>query len=387
MIYLWWLAGLVLVLMWLSRDLDAWRGMPTIVDISCPGWDAAALTLPRVSIIVPARNEAQHIEQALRSLLRLDYPDYEIIAVNDRSTDGTGRIMGRIAAEVPGAPLEIIHIDELPPAWLGKTHAMWKAAQRATGEWLLFTDADVVFRPDALRRAMNYALRAGADHLVLFPRMLMQGVGEHMMTAFFQILFVWGHRPWKTADPQAEDYMGVGAFNLVRHEVYEAVGTYQALRLSVVDDMRLGEAIKRRGFAQRNVFGADLLSIRWTHGAMGMVNNLTKNFFAIMRFRSFRAISACLLGLFLNLFPFVAVWLAPGWARLEYGIALLAIFLMYVGMSWHAPISPLYFFLHPIATVLFAYTMLRSMALTLWHSGVEWRGTRYPLDELRKGMV
>ena len=100
-----------------------------------------------------------------------------------------------------------------------------------------------------------------------------------MMIAFFQTMFMFGHRPWKVADPKARDHMGVGAFNLIRRRVYESIGTYKTLRMEVLDDMKLGKVVKNSGFAQRNVFGADLISIRWANGAMGVVNNLTQKLF------------------------------------------------------------------------------------------------------------
>ena len=161
---------------------------------------------------------------------------------------------------------------------------------RRRGDWLLFTDADVIFKPDSLRRALAYAEAEPADHVVLFPRMIMKRPGEYMMIAFFQTMFMFGHRPWKVADPSTDDHMGVGAFNLVRRRVYEAVGTYEALRMEVLDDMKLGKVVKKAGFAQRNVFGGDLISIRWAHGAMGVVNNLTKNFFAVLSFQWWRTL-------------------------------------------------------------------------------------------------
>ena len=391
MSYFHWIAGSILCIAWLSRLIGAALGMPKIPDISRREWDRNPVRPagnPRVSIIVPACNEEEAIEQALTRLLDIDYDNYEIIAVNDRSTDRTGEIMDRIAAnaKVQGK-MKVIHLATLPSGWLGKTHAMWTAAQQAGGEWLLFTDADVLFKPDALRRALAYAETEAADHVVLFPRMIMKSPGEKMMIAFFQTLFVFGHRPWKVADPDTRDHMGVGAFNMVRRRVYEAVGTYQALRFEVVDDMKLGKVVKNAGYRQRNVFGGDLSSIRWAKGAMGVVRNLTKNFFAIMSFQWPRALSTCFALAFLNLMPFIGVGLAHRWDRLPYAVALLTIFLIYVGMLWKSPVPPYYFFLHPISTTLFVYTMLRSMTLTLWRGGVVWRGTKYSLAELRKGMV
>jgi len=386
-----WIAGSLLALAWFSRLVDAAIGMPRIADIARPEWDRSPATPtgePRVSIIVPARNEEEDIRETLVRLLALDYSNYEVIAVNDRSTDRTGAIIDDVAAssEAHGL-LKAIHIPDLPSGWLGKTHAMWTSAQQATGAWLLFTDADVQFKPDALRRAVAYAETERADHVVLFPRMIMKRPSERMMIAFFQALFVFGHRPWKVADPRARDHMGVGAFNMVRRSVYDAVGTYRALRMEVLDDMKLGKVIKNAGFAQRNVFGEDLISLYWARGAFGMVNNLTKNFFAVLSFQWPRTV-ATIVGLgFLNLGPFLGVWLAHGWARLPYAIALVSLFGIYYGMSGMSAVPAYYFFLHPVSTSLFMYTLLRSMIQTLANGGVVWRGTKYPLEELRKGMV
>jgi len=397
--YVYWIAGAILGLAWFSRIVDAALGMPSVADVSHPEWDRNPVLPsgnPRVSVIVPARNEEETIEQALHTLLALDYDNYEVIAVNDRSTDRTGEIIERVSQNPHpvaqdgtrmGHPLRVIHHSELPPGWLGKTHAMWTAANQASGEWLLFTDADVMFKPDSLRRALAYAEAEPADHVVLFPRMIMKRPGEYMMIAFFQTMFMFGHRPWKVADPSTDDHMGVGAFNLVRRRVYDAVGTYEALRMEVLDDMKLGKVVKNAGFAQRNVFGGDLISIRWGHGAFGIVNNLTKNFFAVLSFQSWRTLLSAFGLAFINLGPFLGIWLAHGWERLPFAIALGSLLMIYVGMSWRSSVPPYYVLLHPISTMLFTYTLLRSMFLTLTNDGIVWRGTKYPLEALRKGMV
>ena len=408
--YFHWIAGTILALAWFSRIVDAAIGMPSVADISQPEWDRNAVVPsgnpssvnPRVSIIVPARNEEQDIEQSLTRLLALDYDNYEVIAVNDRSTDRTGEIMERVAqnphslekaatrigcSDFINGRLRVIHHRELPAGWLGKTHAMWTATNEATGDWLLFTDADVLFKPDSVRRALAYAEAEKADHVVLFPQMIMKRPGEYMMIAFFQTMFVFGHRPWKVADPKSRDHMGVGAFNLIRRSVYESVGTYEALRMEVLDDMKLGKVVKNAGFAQRNVFGGDLISIRWARGAMGVVDNLTKNFFAVLSFQWPRTLISAFGLAFLNLMPFLGVWQAHGWERVPYAVALGSMFLIYLGMSLRSGVPAYYFLLHPVSTALFIYTLLRSMFHTLWNDGIIWRGTRYPLEELRKGMV
>jgi glycosyltransferase involved in cell wall biosynthesis len=391
MSYFHWIAGSILALAWFSRIVDAALGMSTVADIASPEWDrtpASSSGNPRVSIIVPACNEEADTAQSLTQLLQLDYANYEVIAVNDRSTDRTGEIIDSVAAATSTRGiLQVVHIDKLPTGWLGKPHAMWTAANQATGDWLLFTDADVLFKRDSVRRALAYAEAERADHLVLFPQIIMKEPGERMMIAFFQALFVFGHRPWKVADPKTKDHIGVGAFNLIRQSVYEKVGTYKALRFEVVDDMKLGKVVKEAGYAQRNVFGEDLISLHWAKGAMGVVNNLTKNFFAVLSFQPWRVVLCCFGLAFLNLIPFLGVLLAHGWARLPYAIALASMFLIYAGMSRRSSIPPYYFALHPISTVLFLYTLLRSMIVTLRQGGIVWRGTKYPLDELKKGLV
>ena len=389
-----WLGSIGLGAIWLSRLFAVGLNMHKIPEITLPEFDTspvnAAGRVPFVSIVVPARNEAEHIETALVSLLQLDYPDYEVIAVDDRSEDDTGAILDRVEAEwrergeASHHRLKVLHVTELPSGWLGKTHAMWQAGKHATGDWVLFTDADVIFRDDALRRAVVYAEWEQADHLVLFPTMIMKSTGERMMIAFFQSQFVFGHRPWKVADPKSRDSMGVGAFNLVRRMVYQNIGTYERLRLAVLDDMKLGELVKQEGYRQRVAFGRDLLKLRWVFGAMGMVRNLTKNFFAIFDYNAAFAVLAVIGIMFVNVGPFVGVWIAQGWVRAGFVAALVSIVAIYCGMAMRSDISPFYVVLHPVGTTLFSYAVMRSVVLTLFRGGVVWRGTLYPLSELKK---
>src|SRR6266567_8232148 len=160
-------AGELLAATWVWYSIAAAIGIPKVAELSTENWDMPSdqivsaktgATSPRVSIIVPARNEAAKIAAAMRTLMKSDYPNLEVIAVNDRSTDNTGAILDEVASESVGR-LKVIHVETLPPGWLGKTHAMYLAARQATGEWILFTDADVHHRTDSLRRAVGYAER------------------------------------------------------------------------------------------------------------------------------------------------------------------------------------------------------------------------------------
>jgi hypothetical protein len=261
---------------------------------------------------------------------------------------------------------------------------MWKAAQASTGEWILFSDADVVHAPEALRRAVCYAEQEKADHMVLFPTMLMESAGERMMTSFFIAMFVFARRPWKVRDPRARDAMGVGAFNMLRREAYEEIGTYRSMRLSVVDDMRLGEKVKQAGMRSRVAFGDGMVRVRWAVGAQGVVRNLTKNFFAYLHYNIALAVLAVFGLLWLHLGPWIGSLFATGWARAGYAVSFLCLAMVYVGMSRRTRISVGYVLLHPVASVLMVFTLVCSTVLTLARRGVLWRGTFYPLDQLKR---
>jgi len=157
--------------------------------------------------------------------------------------------------------------------------------------------------------------------------------------------------------------------------------------MEVVDDMKLGKVVKEGGYAQRNVFGRHLISIRWARGAMGVVHNLTKNAFAVLSFQVPRTIVTCCGLLFLNVWPFFGIWLAHGWTRVPYATALVCMFLIYGGMSLRSAIPPYYFILHPVSSTLFVYTIVKSMWLALKNHGIVWRGTFYSLEELKHGLV
>lgn len=380
----WWLYGGILGAIWLWRAAEAIVGLRNVADLSNPQWDKHPSS--RLTIIVPAKDEGENIEQCLKSLLALDYAYYDIVAVDDRSADQTGAIMDRLQSEHP-EKLQVIHITEVPPGWLGKTHAMWKGAEASTGDWILFTDGDVLFRADALRRAVSYAESSGVDHLVLFPTLIMHGFGERMALSAVQAVFSLWQRPWKVQDPTAGDHVGAGAFNLIRRDAYEALGTYRALRLQVLDDIKLGKAIKQHGFTQHCAFGRDLVRVRWAIGAFGVVNNLTKNFFSLLYFNWLLTLAVVCVLIVFNLGIPVGLVLAPGLAKAGFVLAYVSVAALYIRTSRWAPIQPLYFVFYPLAAALFIFAILRSMIVTLRQGGIVWRGTKYSLDQLRSALA
>jgi glycosyltransferase involved in cell wall biosynthesis len=379
----------LVALLWLWRVL-VWRRMlervPDLTRMELedqPGGGSAAL--PTLSVVVPARNEAQDIAATLHSLLDSSI-DPEIIAIDDRSEDETGAIMDRVASEAAarGKNLRVLHVAELPQGWLGKTHAMALAARHATSEWLLFTDADVRFREDALQRALTFAVSSAADHFVLMPTLVLETAGERMMLSYLQVMANWSVRLWHVPDPDSRrDAIGIGAFNLIRREVYGAIGGWESLRMEVVEDLALGTRIKQRRFAQRVAIGRDLIKVRWVRGAFGVVDNLAKNLFAVFRFRPLVLSGFLPVFLLFTLFPLAAVFDGPG-ARLATGVMLFAVILAYRYQAKRQPFTAWEALLFPLASALMFYTLLRSMIVVLARGGVSWRGTFYPLSELRK---
>jgi glycosyltransferase involved in cell wall biosynthesis len=346
-----------------------------------------------LSVIVPARNEGAGVAAGLRSLLASKGVDLEVIAVDDRSTDETGAAMDALEQEVRAAHVRYVveHVRELPAGWLGKPHAMVRGADRATGEWLLFTDADVVFAEDTLARALAWLEREGGDHLLVVPTVMARSAGEAMMLPFLHVLSIWGPRLWRVADPRSRDAVGVGAFNLMRRSTYEAVGGWERLRMEVIEDLRMGYLIKQAGFVSRVVTGHNLVRIRWAHGAWGVVTNLTKNVFAAFRFRIGLSIAGAVAIAVMGLLPFAGLVLGAGWDRawlwpsLVSLVALGALYWRYRRFADpNGPLTMLWLLTFPAAALLFVYAMARSTVLTLVRGGVVWRGTFYPLGELRK---
>jgi glycosyltransferase involved in cell wall biosynthesis len=387
----------VIALGWTWRVGVAIRGfrkMPNLLKRPVDRGGTRASGSPVLSVVVPARNEEKAIEATLRSLLGVIGVVLEIVAVDDRSTDATGRIMDRLAAEIKGGQLatphsfKVIHIDNLPAGWMGKTHAMATGARLTTAPWLLFTDGDVKFREDSLARALTYVDRVAADHLVLFPTLILRSLSERMMMGFLQVFAVWCSRPWRAGDPNSQrDFLGIGAFNMIRRSVYESVGGFEALRMEVLEDLRLGYEVKKHKFRQHVVFGNNLVRIHWGEGAMGIVNNLTKNAFAIFRFHLGLIVAAMVGVALLCVLPFLGFFFIQSggiWILLPTAVIVLALAAMYGFYKQFTGSSVFYALTFPFAACLFLYALGQSLTTTLRGGGVTWRGTFYPLQELKK---
>jgi glycosyltransferase involved in cell wall biosynthesis len=376
------LAGWLIALLWLIKSLAAAFGLPRVPNLLDPQHNQSPLGTPSITIIVPARNEAADIAATLHSLLAQDYSNLQIIAVNDRSTDDTGRIIDTIASQHPDR-LRALHVTELPDGWLGKTHAMALAARQAPTDYLLFTDADVLFHPTVIRLALANAVASSADHFVLVPTTIIHRWDEAAVLGFFQIFSLWGARPWRIADPKSKrDAVGIGAFNLIRREAYIEIGGFESLRMEIVEDLGLGRRVKRAGLAQRIAFGRGLVSLHWASGINGLVSSMTKNLWAAFRFYIWLALLGCLWLIAFCVAPAAALFFEP--TRVPAILTFAAVALAYRLLSRHSGISTWNVLFFPFAALVFVFALLRSMFITLQGGGVVWRGTFYPLAELRK---
>ncbi len=338
--------------------------------------------LPSISVIVPARDEALAIEEALRRMLSLDYPDFEVIAINDRSTDGTGAIMDRVASEV-GSRLQVVHITELPAGWLGKNHALSLAASRARGEFLLFTDGDVMFDPQVLRRSMTLVQDRSLDHLILLPETLTSTFFETALINFFCMMLMASTRfplvRWKWFK---QAYLGVGAFNLLRRTAFDTIGGFRTLQLEVADDLMLGRLVKEHGLNQDVYGGQQNLSVRWQSGGVwSIVRGLEKNAFSGTQYSVLRTLAAVAVLCTLFVGPIVA--LLCGHVTLPMLLLSVGTLLLSVGTAWTVGYPVMVGMFYPWAVIVFCFIMLRSMVMTVRQGGVRWRDTFYSLADLR----
>ena len=340
---------------------------------------------PRVSIVVAARDEARHIEPAIRALVAQQYHAIELIVVDDRSGDATPAILARLA-EADDA-IRVVRIDALPEGWLGKNHALHVGAQQATGDALLFVDADVMLAADTLSRAMRLMRASRADHVAIAPDVEAPTAPLALVVNYFFMWFLLYLRPWRARDPRSTAYIGIGAFNLVSTRAYRALDGHARIALRPDDDLMLGKLLKRAGYRQILADGKGAVAVEWYRSLGELARGLRKNAFAGLHYSVVFAIAAALGQFLLGIWPFAAVWIADGPARMLYAIAAAAQMIAYAGTATARHTRPWLTLLYPIAAMLFLGILLAAVTRTLLQRGIEWRGTRYPLDALRANRV
>lgn len=391
----WWSAGGTLWLVCLGVELLVARGgLRHVRRLSAtsaePGRGPYAW--PTVAVVVAARNEQATVGAAVGSILACDYPRLRVVAVDDRSTDHTGDILERLAAE--DQRLTVIRVRDLPTGWLGKNHALHLAAATVDSEWLLFTDADVRFAPGALRRALVLCELESLEHLTAVPALLASGVWLRLFLAWYALVLTLWLRPWHAPRRDRRVSVGVGAFNLVRRTAYLGVGGHAALPLAVADDIVLGRLLKAAGYRQMMVMaggrmldrrGAPQLQLQWYPDVIAAVRGLEKNAFAMFDYRAAPLLLTAVGVTAITLGPWVGAVLAPGWHRLPW----MAAAVLSSASLWAAGQEMMDNFpwwlsvLYPLAQLLLTWAALRSAWLTLIRGGVRWRDTFYPLRDLK----
>lgn len=369
-----WLGQLVLVIR-VIRRVPHLSDVPT--DRPTP-W-------PRVSQIVPACNEADTIEAAVRSRLTEGYPDTEIILIDDRSDDGTGAIIDRLAAS--DERVRTLHVHELPDGWLGKVHALHRGTELARGDWFLFSDADVHLMPTALRRAVNLAEQRGLDHLAVLPELWPTTFLVDALMATFVRVFCVATRMWAIEDPRSRAALGIGAFNLVRRTAFERTRGFEWLRLEVVDDLGVGQMVKDAGGRSGIAGGLGLVGLHWYRSVGEVARGIEKSALSgAVGFSASRMVLTSLSLLLVELAPFIGL-LPLGPALPVVGVVGVAIAIstqLLVARWSRRPWWPALFI--PVAAVLGVALNLRGGYLAWRRGGLTWRGKLYPLDQLRAGV-
>ncbi len=340
---------------------------------------------PKVSLIVAARDEERNIEAAMRSLLEQDYPDYEVIVVDDRSGDATPQILQRLSAESP--QLKVVRIDELPEGWLGKNNALHNGAAQASGDIYIFADADVIMRRDTLRRAVAYAQNHSRDHIAIAPEMISPGVAVGMFVGGFTLLFSIYARPWKAPDASSPCFIGIGAFNMVTAAAYRAIGGHSRIAMRPDDDIKLGKIIKDAGYSQEMLFGRGSVAVEWYASLGEVIRGLEKNSLAGVEYSVVAIVSAALSQLLLLVWPFIALLFTSGWTLMLYAVTCALLVAAYASQTKQVGVPRWYAIGAPFSAALFAWIVLRATWITLRNDGISWRGTHYPLAALKANKV
>lgn len=346
-----------------------------------PGMAPSAEYLPPVSIIVPARDEERNIRACIASLLAQDYPAFEVIVVDDGSTDATPSILCELATTHPQRDrLRILRVETLPEGWAGKPHALYTGACAASGAWLLFTDADTEHTPQALQAAMYAALSHQDDLFSLGTRQDLPDFWGRVIMPLAYMGISMMYPPRQVNDPHSRVAIANGQYILIRRQMYERIGGYgsPALRATVLDDRDLAQQVKHAGGRLELTDGRSLVRTRMYHGLREHWNGWGKNAYAGSR-GGLPFYLLMIVGLPLTCIVPFALLLA-GLARRRWGWSLaggtsVAAVVAYrtevnrgLGVPWR------YVWTHPLAAAVFTGVLVRSFWRVATGRGVVWRG-------------
>lgn len=372
----------IAVLLWLVQLLFVVRILRTVPPLSSIAPPPPLESWPRLSILVPARDEGANIEAALSSKLETVYPNLELVAIDDRSTDATPEIIDRLAAADPR--VRAVHIQSLPPRWLGKLHAMQRGLDVATGEWVLFSDADVHIEDSVLQKLIAVAEHESLDFIAVFPRMHAVNLGlDSGVAALVRYLALSG-RIWQANDPRSQVGAGVGAFNLVRRSVLEKTRAIEELKLEIADDVALGALLKQSGARCRFYAGRDEVHLVFLDSIRAAMRSIDKGG-GLLGFSFVRPVLAALAPPAIDLGIPLAGIAAGGTAAILGLDALILATITHVLLARHLRLPIRGALAWPIGQVLNAALTLRA-GLRAWkHQGIYWRDTFYSREVLEAG--
>lgn len=370
-----------------SALLAFWYIQDVITTLRTPRLDphpSLPDTGPLVTVIIPARNESARIGACLEGLARQSYRSFEVIVVDDDSSDGTADVVRRFAARLPA--LTILSSKGLPHHWAGKCWACWQGANRARGDWLLFLDADVAPQPGLLAALVQRAA-AGRDMITLVPLIHLTSFAERLVLPPFIGLISAIYPFDRVNDPSSPLAFAIGQCIMVRRDVYAAVDGHRAVRGSVLEDMDLARLVKQSGYALQAAIAPDLLEVRMYNGWETLTEGLKKN--AVAGYRS-GGIRSGVMGMRLGLMAAMpSIMLVTGQVlpligdnhAQEQALTLAGVVLLLIStLCWGAVvryrfrISPLWGVLYGPGTAV--YFALAAQALRQIRSGkgVEWKG-------------
>jgi cellulose synthase/poly-beta-1,6-N-acetylglucosamine synthase-like glycosyltransferase len=341
--------------------------------------------LPKISIIFSALNEENKIEEALLSLVNLTYPDLEVIAVNDRSTDTTPQILERLQSRYP--ILKVLHISNLPDNWFGKNHALHQASRQAQGDWLLFTDADVVMKTETLTKAISYVKNNNLDHLTIYEHHRRDSFWLKVCLLGNYITYTMVMKPWRIRHAKSKKSLGHGAFNLVNKTAYQNCDGHQAIAMECLDDISLGALLKNNGYRQDTVDGRDYVEREWYHSLSDMVRGMKKNSFAYYNYNLLPMLRDAIFALTFYVWPFFGVLFFSGAVCYLNLLVILITLATTFCVAKQFRLEKKYIFFYPISIAILVYTIANSAYATYRNKGVIWRGTHYSLNTLKTQLM
>ena len=336
---------------------------------------------PRLSVIIAARNEAETIENALKSVLAQNYPNLEIILVNDRSNDGTDKILQKLAEKDPRVLIH--HVEELPPGWLGKVNAMQQGFGRSTGVWLLFTDADVHFQEESLERIIDVAERSSIDYLCVIPEVQAR---QRLLKALYTVSlsgFFLATRIWEVKDQNS--FVGVGACGLVRRSLLSQNPGLPWLKMEVVDDLALAQLVWQAGGKLDVYWGSECLGVEWYPSMGELIRGLEKNLFAGAQYQYWRALLGIIGILFVAVAPWLSIFSGNWLLSLTAVVAFSGYWLAWISGDKAQGVGWLERLISPLLLFVIAWALARSTFITWRQGGIQWRETFYSLADLRRG--